>query len=51
MIKIMTGNELDKLTILYKLDAEEEEEQENRIDKFKYTQPTLFNNFLAWEIL
>ena len=35
MIKIMTRNELDKLTIQYKLDAEEEEEQENRIDKSK----------------
>ena len=35
MIKIMTRNELVKLTIPYKLDAEEEEEQENRIDKSK----------------
>ena len=35
MIKIMNRNELDKLTIQYKLDAEEEEEQENRIDKSK----------------
>ena len=33
MIKIMNRNELDKLTIPYKLDAEEE--QENRIDKSK----------------
>ena len=35
MIKIMTRNELDKLTIQYKLVADKEEEQENRIDKSK----------------